>query len=104
MRDNAFMQPIKSWPNDRGCQCYPECRNDCPDSMKCYDAMPEYWSKEYRARKYAEGVRERKPETFGAKLPKVAVRMGRIRDENCYWDVRDRVWRIPHVGTILGAT
>lgn len=43
------------------CGCYPECRYDCPDSMKCYESMPEYWTKEYRAQRYASEVRERNP-------------------------------------------
>lgn len=43
------------------CGCYPECRIDCPDHRTCYEEMPEYWSKQYRAQRYAAGVRQRRP-------------------------------------------
>lgn len=29
------MQPIKMHLQCESCQCYPECRNDCPDFPKC---------------------------------------------------------------------
>lgn len=24
------------------CQCYPECRTDCPDNLKCHERLPVY--------------------------------------------------------------
>jgi hypothetical protein len=57
-----LIEPIKMHPGCEVCQCYPECRIDCPDHLKCLDALPVYWSKEYRAKKYAEEVRKRKPQ------------------------------------------
>lgn len=33
---------IKDWPDCTECQCYPECRNDCPDWVACYERLPVY--------------------------------------------------------------
>jgi hypothetical protein len=57
----ALREGLKGFPGP-GCQCYPECRVDCPDSAKCLEMLPVYWTKEYRAKRYAKEVRERKPE------------------------------------------
>lgn len=43
------------------CGCYPECRIDCRDHRTCYEEMPEYWSKQYRAQRYAADVLRRRP-------------------------------------------
>lgn len=110
-RMSAFDQPIKAHALCHGCQCYPECRNDCPDSAECYDAMPEYWSKQYRAMKYAEAVRARKPESIGARLrrgkPHKPLAMEYAAMDagpaEAVWWQRGRVWLIPYSDTPLGA-
>lgn len=33
---------FKGFPDCDSCQCYPECRNDCPDHLKCVERLPEY--------------------------------------------------------------
>jgi hypothetical protein len=33
---------LKGFPDCRECQCYPECRIDCPDHLKCLERLPEY--------------------------------------------------------------
>lgn len=34
--------PIKSHPDCKECQCYPECRMDCPDWRQCLERLPVY--------------------------------------------------------------
>lgn len=39
----AFLEDgLKGYPDCEECQCYPECRTDCPDHLKCAAQMPEY--------------------------------------------------------------
>jgi hypothetical protein len=33
---------FKGFPECEECQCYPECRADCPDHLKCLERLPEY--------------------------------------------------------------
>lgn len=37
-----MIPPIKSYPECEVCQCYPECRNDCPDWRQCVERLPVY--------------------------------------------------------------
>lgn len=92
---------LKGFPNDRGeCECYPECRIDCDEHEKCYDKMPEYWSREYKAKKYAEEVRARKPDSIGARIALralIPIRPGgRFHSEDRYWHSERRVWMRPY--------
>lgn len=36
------MQGLKAFPDCQECQCYPECRTDCPDRIACMARLPEY--------------------------------------------------------------
>lgn len=40
--NNAVENGFKAFPNCTICQCYPECRVDCPDHQSCLDRLPEY--------------------------------------------------------------
>ena len=33
---------LKGYPRCAECQCYPECRLDCPDHLACAARLPEY--------------------------------------------------------------
>lgn len=33
---------FKGFPECDVCQCYPECRCDCPEHLQCVQRMPEY--------------------------------------------------------------
>lgn len=33
---------LKAFPECAECQCYPECRMDCPDWRECLERLPEY--------------------------------------------------------------
>lgn len=33
---------LKGFPDCEECQCYPECRVDCPDHKACMQKLPEY--------------------------------------------------------------
>lgn len=105
---SAALQPIKQWPECSGCQCYPECRRDCPDSQKCYESMPEYWTKVYRARRMAAEVRARKPDTFGARFLGGEYRPSGVPplftvDRDAYWSELNRRWQLPYSSVILGS-
>jgi hypothetical protein len=32
----------QGFPECEACQCYPECRNDCPNYLECVRRLPEY--------------------------------------------------------------
>jgi hypothetical protein len=55
----GMIEPIKSHPGCAACQCYPECRIDCPDRERCLDRLPGYQTKLDRAKRYAAAVRAR---------------------------------------------
>lgn len=38
-------QGLKGFPECPECQCYPECRKDCPDRAECLKRLPEYQRK-----------------------------------------------------------
>lgn len=59
---HSFGHRIEGSGGQMICGCYPECRVDCPDHRTCYEEMPVYWSKQYRAQRYAAEVRQRRPE------------------------------------------
>lgn len=60
----TFFDPPYGLFEDGTCGCYPECRNDCQHSARCYASMPEYWPPKERklrqAQQYAAEVRARK--------------------------------------------
>jgi hypothetical protein len=56
----AVAMGFKGFPDCPECQCYPECRVDCPDREKCLDALPHYQTKLDRAKRYAADVRKRR--------------------------------------------
>lgn len=37
-----MIEPIKQHLLCDECQCYPECRKDCPDYLQCVRRLPEY--------------------------------------------------------------
>jgi hypothetical protein len=37
-----FATQLKGHPLCTECQCYPECRKDCPDNLRCHERMPVY--------------------------------------------------------------
>lgn len=43
--DRRVLDGLKAFPNCVECQCYPECRNDCPDYLQCLERLPVYRNK-----------------------------------------------------------
>jgi hypothetical protein len=37
-----MIEPIKMHPLCAECQCYPECRTDCPEHLRCLERLPVY--------------------------------------------------------------
>lgn len=33
---------LLAFPNCKECQCYPECRTDCPNHLQCLERLPGY--------------------------------------------------------------
>jgi len=46
MLPECIRDGLKGHPRCEICQCYPECRRDCPDWKRCYRKMREYWTEE----------------------------------------------------------
>lgn len=40
------LKGINGFPECAECQCYPECRTDCPDHALCLERLPEYKPKD----------------------------------------------------------
>lgn len=64
---------FKGFPDCEECQCYPECRNDCPDYLQCVRRLPEYAERVFGSDQkawppeLARVWRERGWETFAVK-------------------------------------
>lgn len=41
-KPSVVVEGLKGFPDCAVCQCYPECRKDCPDHLQCLNRLPEY--------------------------------------------------------------
>lgn len=42
VKPQHITEGFKGFPDCEECQCYPECRIDCPDHRECLKRLPEY--------------------------------------------------------------
>ena len=49
--DDVLKNGLKGFPECAECQCYPECRNDCPNHLECVKRLPIYHERVFGKKK-----------------------------------------------------